>query len=132
MPRSEPQDDLRGRPTAYDCRHRLPALAAWMDDDQLKELTIWQESRLRPGEEYFDLDHPERGPFVATHGDGPPSDHTYVARSQATTRAWDQLVTWRRPISESQGESIELLDRNLGPGRERTATGEAHPLPPPG
>ncbi len=37
--------DLRDCLTAYDCRDRLPDLASWMDDDLLKQITIWKGTR---------------------------------------------------------------------------------------
>jgi hypothetical protein len=124
------KDDLRDCPTAYECRDRLPELAAWMSDEMLKELPIWQPARFERGQEYFDLDHPERGPFVATGDEGFPTDHTYVCRNQTTERAWAQLITWRRPIGESEGQQIEYLRRELGIGRQQSGAGEARPLPP--
>lgn len=124
------QEDFRDCLTAYECRDRLPELSAWMDDDLLKGLTIWQGARFERGEEYFDLTNPERGAFVATGDEGPPTNHTYIYRSQATEPAWAQLVTWRQPISEDQGEAIERLARDLGPGREQSAAGDARPRPP--
>ena len=60
------KDDLRDCATAYDCRDRLPELSAWMTDELLKQLPIWKRARFERGQEYFDLDNPERGPFVAT------------------------------------------------------------------
>ena len=34
------KDDLRDCPTAYECRDRLPELAGWMSDDDLKLLMV--------------------------------------------------------------------------------------------
>ncbi len=65
--------DLRDCLTAYECRDRRPELADWMDDDTLKGPTIWEGNRFAADEEYFDLDNPARGPFVATGGEGAPS-----------------------------------------------------------
>jgi hypothetical protein len=110
-------DDLRDCLTAYECRDRLPELSAWMTDELLKRLPIWRGARFERGQEYFDLDNPERGPFVATGDEGPPTDHSYVCRGEASERAWAQLVTWRQPISESQGQQIERIERDLGIGR---------------
>jgi cold shock CspA family protein len=123
------QKDLRDCLTAYDCRDRLPELSAWMDDDLLKELTIWHGTRFERDEEYFDLDNPERGPFVATGAEGPPTAYTYVSRSQAGEEAWAQLITWRRPVSESQGEAIQRLADEFGTGPAQSAAGDARPRP---
>jgi hypothetical protein len=108
--------DLRGCATAYECRDQLPELSAWMSDDMLKQVSIWQGRRFEPGEEYFDLDHPERGSFVATGDEGQPSDYTYAVRSETSERAWAQLVTWRQPISQSQGEQIQRLAHEFDVG----------------
>ena len=59
-------EDLRDCLTAYDCRDRLPELSAWMTDDALKQIPIWRGNRFERGRTYFDLDNPERGPFVAS------------------------------------------------------------------
>ncbi|GEM_PF-4633522 len=123
-------EDLRGCPTAFECRDRLPELSRWMEDDLLKELPIWQKGTFDRGKEYFDLDNPDRGPFVAGGDEGPITDHTYVCRDDATERAWAELVTWRQPVSRAQGEAIEMNLRELGAGRERSAAGEGRPLPP--
>ncbi len=120
-------DDLRDCLTAYDCRDRLPELSSWMDDDQLKQLTLWRGGRFAPEEEYFDLDHPERGPFVATGDERPIVDHTYVARGEVTEPAWALLATWRQPISEDQGAAIQAQARQFAPGSPQGGAGEARP-----
>ena len=122
---AERQRDLRDCLTAYDCRDQLPELSSWMDDDMLKQLTIWRGGRFERGETYFDLDNPERGPFVATGDEGPPTDHTYVARREVAEEAWAQLSTWRQPISESQGQTIVELTREFGTGPEQGGAGDA-------
>ncbi len=111
---AERQRDLRDCLTAYDCRDQLPELSSWMDDDMLKQLTLWRRGRLEAGEEYFDLDNPERGPFVATGDEHPPTDWTYVCRREATERAWAQLVTWRQLISADEGQAREWEVQHLG------------------
>lgn len=117
--------DLRDCLTAYECRDRLPELAAWMDDDMLKGLTIWKGSRFTPDEEYFDLDNPARGPFVATGDEGAPSGYTYVARSEAAERAWVRLITWRQPLSDDQAEALQVQEEMFRPAPEQSAAGEA-------
>ncbi len=101
-----------------------------MDDDTLKQLTLWRGPHLTPDEEYFDLTNPERGPFLATGTEGPVADRTYVARKQMTLRAWTQLITWHRPIAADQGGALAAQEHALGLEREQSAAGEAHPLPP--
>ncbi len=126
----ERQQDLRDCPTAFECRDRLPALAAWMSDEVLKQIPIWQKSHFEAGQEYFDLDNPQRGPFVATGDEKPPTDRTYVCRGETTERAWAELVTWGRPVGEDEARERAWEVQNLGIGRERSAAGEARPLPP--
>lgn len=119
----EKNRDLRDCITAYDCRDRLPELAAWMSDDRLQLIRIWQGDRFEPGKLYFDLDHPERGPFTATGDEGFITDHTYVCRDETTEEAWAQLITWRRPLSDDQAESIAVRTQNLGTGYTRPLSG---------
>jgi hypothetical protein len=47
---AKPKLDLRGCATAYECRDRLPALSAWMDEDSLKQLPIWKGARFEAGQ----------------------------------------------------------------------------------
>ena len=105
---SERVQDLRDCPTAYECRDRLPELSAWLDEDALKLIPIWKGTRFERGQTYFDLNHPERGPFVATGDEGTPSDYTYVSRAEVPEQVWARLATWRQPISEDQGRAIDL------------------------
>jgi hypothetical protein len=123
------KDDLRNCATALECRDRLPELAAWMSDEVLAQLPIWRGPRFERGQEYFDLDNPERGPFVATGDEKPPTDWTYVCRAEATERAWAQLVTWRQPVSRDEAEAREWQRRALGIGREVSGAGDARTLP---
>jgi len=109
--------DLRDCATAYDCRDQLPELAAWMNDDALKQLTIWRGPRFQAGELYFDLDNPERGPFEATGDEQPPKDWTYVAQSEIPPEVWAMLVTWRQPVNEAQGDSLAAQMEHTRPER---------------
>ncbi|MBI3968872.1 MAG: hypothetical protein HY329_24810 [Chloroflexi bacterium] len=101
-----------------------------MTPDLLKQVPIWKGTRFVRGRMYFDLDHPERGSFVADGDEAPISDHTYACRDEVTENAWAQLVTWRQPISADQGEAIQRRTQEVGVGRERSAAGDARPLPP--
>jgi hypothetical protein len=98
--------DLRRFPTAYEAREHLPSLSEWMSDDDLKLLPIWKGTRLEAGQTFFDLDNPERGPFVATDDTGPTTDHTYVCRRDVPEDVWIKLITWRQPISPDQAEAL--------------------------
>ncbi|MBX5490894.1 MAG: hypothetical protein IRZ14_07025 [Chloroflexi bacterium] len=124
------KDDLRSCPTAYDCKDRLPELSAWMADDLLKQLPIWRGTRFEAGQMYFDLDNPQRGPFVASGTEAPPTDHTYVCRNDVPERVWARLVTWCQLVSTDQAQALQASIRDLGIGRERSAAGDARPLPP--
>ncbi len=114
-----------GSLTAYDARAQLTELSAWMDDDMLKLLPLWRGTSFAAGTEYFDLDNPDRGPFVATGAEERPGDHTYVSRTDASEDAWTQLVTWRQPLSDDQAEAIQEQLRRSGPEDEQSAAGLA-------
>jgi hypothetical protein len=111
-------EDLRAFETAYDAREYLPALSSWMDDDLLKEIRLWKGSRFQANREYFDLDHPERGPFVATGREHRIADHTYVSRDDVLEDAWAQLITWKQPVSADQAEAIEIETEQFRPEPE--------------
>ncbi len=117
-------EDLRDYLTAYDAREHLPELVAWMDDDSLKALTIWKGNGFMAGEEYFDLDNPERGPFVAGGDEGTPTDHTYVARSEASVRAWQRLITWRQPLSDDQAEALQAQEERFSVAAPQSVSGD--------
>lgn len=114
-----------GSLTAYDARQQLPDLAAWMSDDMLKLLPLWRGSSFAADTEYFDLDNPDRGAFVATGAEDRPGDHSYVSRAEASEDAWTQLVTWRQPLSEDQAEAIQEQLRRTEPEEETSAAGQA-------
>ena len=99
--------DLRQFATAFDAREYLPELAAWLSDDLLRQVRIFKGPRFERNRMYFDLDNPERGPFVATGDEGFIADHTYVCRDEVMEDVWSQLITWRQPISEDQAAAIE-------------------------
>ena len=120
-PAKIPADSL----TAYDARDQLPELAAWMDDDMLKLLPLWRGSSFAPDTEYFDLNNPDRGPFVTTGAEARPGDHTYVSHDDAAEDAWTQLVTWRQPLSDDQAEALQEQLRRSGPESEQSAAGQA-------
>jgi hypothetical protein len=131
-PREKEEKTMAGRAkipagslTAYDARQQLPDLAAWMDDDMLKLLPLWRGSSFAADTEYFDLDNPDRGAFVATGAVERPGDHTYVSRAEASEDAWTQLVTWRQPLSDDQAEALQEQLRRWAPEGGQGAAGEA-------
>jgi hypothetical protein len=123
-------DDLRDCLTAYECRDRLPALSSWMSDDELKQVTIWRGTRFETGQQYFDLDNPSRGPFVATGDEHQPTDHTYTCRADVPERVWARLATWDQLVSVSQAQALDSHVQAMSTGRQHSASGEARPLPP--
>jgi hypothetical protein len=118
---------LRDCLTAYEGWEYLPELSAWMDDDMLKQVTLWHGKRFERDEEYFDLNDAERGPFIAAGDEGHPTSPAYVNRSQVSEAAWAQLITWRQLIDQSQGEAIAAQARAFGPASAQSAAGEAQP-----
>ena len=122
---TERMRDLRDCLTAYECRDRLPALAGRMDDDTLKQLTIWRGERFTPGEAYFDLDNPARGPFVATGDEGRPVDYTYVAKAEVTEPAWAALIAWGEPVTPDQAEALAAQAAMFAPAAPQSAAGDA-------
>ena len=117
MPDADKGLDLRDCLTAYECRDRLPELSAWMSEDNLKLLPIYKGGSFERGHMYFDLDNPDRGPFVADGTEGWITDHTYVRRDDVPEEIWAQLITWRQPISGDQGRAIEMTAQDLGTPR---------------
>ncbi|MGE3270842.1 MAG: hypothetical protein AB7P40_18965 [Chloroflexota bacterium] len=101
-----------------------------MSDDELKQVTLWRGTRFEAGQQYFDLDNPSRGPFVAAGDEHPPTDRTYACRSDVPERVWARLATWDQMVSVSQAQAIDTQGKNLGVGREHSAAGEARPIPP--
>lgn len=110
---SERQRDLRRFPTVYEARDELPDLAAWLSDDEMKLLPIYKGNHFDRGQIYFDLDNPERGPFVATGDEGQTTDHTYVSRGEVPEQVWARLITWRQPMTADQAESIEAIAQSF-------------------
>jgi hypothetical protein len=121
--------DLRECLTAYECRDRLPALSAWMDADDLKLLPLYKGGSFQRGRIYFDLDNPGRGAFVADGSEGWITDHTYVCRDDVPEELWARLVTWAQPISEAQGQAIDMNVEDFGSRVEVSAAGEADTRP---
>lgn len=122
-------NDLRDCPSAYECRDRLPALSAWMSGDDLKQLLIWKGDRFESGQQYFDLDNPDRGMIAATGDEGSPANYTYVVRSEVPEEVWAKLITWGQPMDAAQGEAISDTVAALGTPPERSAAGDFRPPP---
>lgn len=91
---------------------RLPQLTG----DELTRLPILKPgTRLEQGGVYYDLNHPERGPFKALGGQEAGSGDRYVAKRDVDYELWNRLVeqdrgTETEPRIEhprSASESIE-------------------------
>jgi hypothetical protein len=68
---------------------RLPPLTA----DELAHLPIAKPgTQLEPSGVYFDLNHPERGPFKALAGQVAGSGDRYVARRDVDFELWTRLI----------------------------------------
>ncbi|MCC6177362.1 MAG: hypothetical protein IT305_18840 [Chloroflexi bacterium] len=120
-------DDIRDCVTAYDCRDHLPALSAWMEDQDLKQVLLWKGARFEPGHVYFDLDNPARGAFVATGDEKPPIDPTYACHDDVPERIWTKLITWMQPVSVSQAQALNMNEDAFDIEPEGSATGDGEP-----
>lgn len=98
--------DLRRFGTAWGAREHLPQLSSWMSEEDMKLLPIWQGAGFEANQTYFDLDNPERGPFTASGQESIPHDWTYVRERDVPPGVWAKLVTWRRPLTEGEGDSL--------------------------
>ena len=107
--------DLRQYATAYEARQYLPELAQLLNDDELRQVRIYKAPRFERGQMYFDLDNPERGPFVATGDEGFIADHTYVCRAEVMEDVWAKLVTWRQQVDEDQERAIGIAASRNAP-----------------
>jgi hypothetical protein len=87
-----------------------------LTQDELAHLPIVKPGdQLEPGGVYFDLDHPERGPFRALSGQQAGTGNRYVARRDVDHQLWNRLVEQdfglatepRGERPDSAGETIE-------------------------
>ncbi len=79
------------RKTAYDYRDRLQSITGWSDDD-LRRLPIYEGETFQPGEIYFNLNLPERGPYRPTARDRPIRGYLYVAKGEVPDHVWLRLI----------------------------------------
>jgi hypothetical protein len=78
--------------------HALAQRFSWLksfDEAELSEIAMCAtDERLEPGEEYFDVSHPERG-VIKVEGDARPAipeGACIVSRKQTSARAWNKLI----------------------------------------
>ncbi len=89
------EDELSPRRKAAELRARFQWLETFTDEE-LREITIRAEGdELAPGNEYFDLSHPEDGMIVAPKGKRVPHKGAYVARDDVPQAIWDKLIGGR-------------------------------------
>lgn len=64
------------------------------DDAQVQEISLCSQAgeELEEGEDYFDLNHPERGPFRAEESGKIPKGACYVSRKKVSRESWDKLT----------------------------------------
>lgn len=89
--------------SAYDVKE-LHGKLADLTDDELKDIPVVQiGSRLEQGAKYIDLQHLERGEFVATAGMVADEDHYYVPKKTTDYVLWNRLnqVTIPARLDES-------------------------------
>jgi hypothetical protein len=77
-----------------DLRSRFKWLESF-SDVELREISLCSEDEeLEPGQEYFDVSHPERGVITANKGDRSPAGSCYVSRSSVSSQLWKKLVSF--------------------------------------
>ena len=89
----------------------------------------WYANCEEPPQEHEPWQSKTRGAFVADGTEGWITDHTYVSREDVPERIWAQLVTWKQPISEDQGEAIQETVDDFGTREEISAAGDARTGP---
>ena len=81
------------RPTAFDFRRRYEWLNRF-SDEELREISLcYDDELLCPGEQYFDISHPEKGIIIGRSGEQVPSGCCYVAKSEVSPQIWEKLIS---------------------------------------
>lgn len=65
------------------------------------------------------------------HCEVPIVDHTCACRNEVSERAWAHWVTWRRPVSFDEGQTLAANLRALGTGEDISGAGQARTRPQP-
>lgn len=81
----------RRKLTAYDFRDELQGMLGW-SDDELGELPVVYGSKVKSGEVYLDLDHPERGEFRASAEATINAGCRYVPKKGVAEATWYRLA----------------------------------------
>lgn len=89
-----------------------------------------RRDRLEPGQVYFDLDHPENGPFVATGDEKIVPNSNIVAQADVGDEAWSELLGegWGE---SRQGAGDQAYDQGAF-GQEEDPRGDVLNAAPPG
>ena len=116
--------------TAYDVKGAHDRLRS-IEDDDLKEIPILPAgSRLEQGAVYFDLRHPEKGPFKALGGQVVGKDDLIIAKQRTDYEIWNRLVAADRGrFRRCQGQTHATRDVRSPPRPKRGARPRHHGFP---
>lgn len=88
----EEKIELAQHHTPQDLKNRFKWLESF-DDETLMDISYcMREGELKAGEDYFDLNHPERGGFETTQGQHVPYGSCYVEKSRLRPGVWQRLI----------------------------------------
>ncbi|HUX87438.1 MAG TPA: hypothetical protein VMW65_10585 [Chloroflexota bacterium] len=77
---------------------RLRARFEWLNrfsDEELQEISLCETgAEMVSGETYFDISHPEKGPFVGLPGQLIPEGGCLVRKEAVPAGAWNKLTTY--------------------------------------
>jgi hypothetical protein len=77
---------------------RLRDRFAWLNqftDEELQEMSFCQGgAEMVAGETYFDISHPEMGPFVAQQGQLVPEGGCLVRKGSVPQSIWNKLISY--------------------------------------
>ncbi len=75
---------------------RLQERFSWLNrftDEEIQHLSFCEAgAQFVAGETYFDISHPERGPFVASADDLIPTGGCLVRQRDVPPRLWEKLI----------------------------------------
>lgn len=77
---------------------RLRDRFTWLNrfsDEELEQLSFCKGgAELVPGQTYFDLSHPENGPFTGAVDQLIPEDGCVICQRDVSARLWDKLTRY--------------------------------------
>lgn len=84
------------RPAAPEKWQQLRERYDWLQrftDEELRDISFCEEGvTLRSGQQYFDLNHPERGVITARRGERASEGTCLIPRESVRDSAWQKLV----------------------------------------